>query len=269
MASFNILDAAGKGYRFTWTQRRMLLHYGFWPLMLKIASISIVGYLGLERNLLRQGLCMLPATFFEGWMVAIAVRFAVLGESRPEPLNPKTGGPAPAAVAARRAILGGTIIYMLINLTASLSAGVAMTLGELPEPQPPEEPTAGAYFAMMLTVAIIIYVFRFLWIHIPVIMEIPVRHYLRRIEGMNTSFYMIGLWLLCILPIMFFLSGFGQLLMGLAGGSSTGALIHMQFMLFFEALCGMAFAIIAGVSMAFAIREMMAPPSQNPGHNKS
>src|SRR5688572_28239476 len=114
MASFNIIEPATKAYKFVWKERQMLLHFGFWPIMLKVASVSIIGMLGYERNILRQGLILMPSHFLEGWLVAIAIRYAIFGENRPEPLNPKTGGNAPAAVATRRAILGGMIIYMLV-----------------------------------------------------------------------------------------------------------------------------------------------------------
>ncbi len=256
MASFNIIDVAGRSYKFVWKERRMLLHFGFWPIMLKIASFSLVGLLGYERNMLRQGLCLLPSYFLEGWLVAIAIRFAIFGEGRPEPLNPKTGGDAPSAVAARRAILGGTIIYMLMNLTVYFAAGMAVMAGQLPAPEQPAEPTAGAYFAFMLFTGFIIYMFRYVWLHVPVIMELPVGRFLHKIEGFNSSLYMLALWLACFLPVIAFLGALDQLLMGMTAGSAGGAIVYMQVMMFFRSFIEVVVAVLSGVAMAFAVRDI-------------
>jgi hypothetical protein len=258
MATFNIIGAASKGYNFAWNQRRVLLHYGFWPIMLKIASFSVIGFLGYEHNILRQGLLLLPANFFEGWLIVIAIRFAMFGENVPEPLNPKTGGLAPGVVAARRAILGGALIYTLANLCASFAGGLLIMVGQLPAPEKPLEPTVEAYLATMIFIACVIYMFRFLWLHVPVAMEIPVQKFLRSIAGFNSSLYMLGLWLLCMMPFLLFFSGFQQILVSITAGSVAGVVLYSQLMLFVRAFFEIVIAIVAGLAMAFAVREILS-----------
>lgn len=257
MAQFNFTGAALNSYKFIWKERRMLLHYGFWPIMLKIASFSIIGLLGYERNLMRQGLCLLPANFLEGWLVAIAIRYAIFGESRPEPLNAKMGPQTPAAFAARRAILGGIILYMLINLLASLTGGMMVSAGQMPTPANEPEPSAGTYFAMLMFVALVIYLFRFLWLHVPIIMEVPMSRYLRAIEGFNSSLYMLGLWMMCMLPVLAFLAFLGQVLETIYGGPVGGSIVMMQVIAFFRAFTEVLVAVVSGVAMAYAVRDIL------------
>ena len=236
----------------------MLIHYGFWALILKICSFSIITAFGYEKNLLRQGLILLPANFLEGWVVAVAIRYAVLNEKTPEPLNAKAGPNTPHAIEARRAILGGILIYLLIKLAGSFSGGLMM---DFSASAPEETPEAGAqvYIALMVATAIMVWAFRYIWLYVPVMMNIDITHYLKAIQGFNSSLYIIGLWVMCLVPALFVLLMGSKILMIIFPGSTPdgASLFYMQAFAAWQAFIEMVIAVVSSVAMAYGIQEMM------------
>jgi hypothetical protein len=258
MAKFNFVDAAAKGYKFIWNERRMLLHYGFWPLILKISSFSVIAALGYEKNLLRQGLILLPAYFLEAWLVAIAVRFALFGERSPEPLNAASGTNTPQAREARRAIMAGVLIYLMIKLFSSFTGGIIMDI-TADAPKEPSPVTAGMYFAMLVVTAIMVWAFRFFWIYVPAMMGMRISHFLRLIQGFNSSLYIIGLWMICVMPALLILLAGSKILMLLFPGTSgMGPVIYMQLFAALQAFVEMIVALASSVAFGYAIMDMIS-----------
>jgi hypothetical protein len=259
MAGFNFSEAAARGYRFSWDERRSLAHYALWPVLLKVATFVVITLLGFEKNLLRQGLMLLPAYFLEGWLIAYAARFAMFGERRPEPLNPEAGDGSPLAADRRRAILAGILAYLLIKLVSALLAGVTMSVGATPPPAGTPAPPPESYVVIMALVVIGVWAFRLFWLHIPIMLDYPVLKFLKRIEGFRTSLQLIGLWIVCMVPGVAALLILGRMLMFIFPGVSpeVPSLAYMCIFSSLQAVAETVVALIANISMAYAVREVV------------
>lgn len=235
----------------------MLMHYGFWPLVLKIASFSIITALGYEKNLLRQGLILLPASFLEGWLVAIAIRYALLAERSPQPLNSKVGADTPQAFEARRAILAGILIYILIKMAAAFLGGMLTGL-TTDQPKDPPAITIEMYIGMLAMTGILVWAFRFAWIYVPAMMGIRVSSFLNIIKGFNSSLYIVGLWIMSMVPALIALLLGAKFLMMVFPSSAPGtvSLAYMQSFSALQAFIGMVIAIVSSVAFAHGVKEM-------------
>ena len=153
MANFQFIEAAGKGYKFVWDERGFLIRLVALPLLIKIASFMLVVSLGLQDNLLRQGLILIPSYFMEGWVVAHAIRLAIFGEIGP--LHD---------VHNRNIIMATSILYALIKLSSSLVAGMMMTGEDVKQSINASQidANAGIVFGVAFMLAFALWAFRFL-----------------------------------------------------------------------------------------------------------
>ncbi len=249
MARFNFVDAAAKGYMFAWNERRALAQLAFAPLLVKIASFTVIIAAGLEENLLRQGLALLPAYFLEGWLVACAIRLALFGERWPR-----------GTTARSRAIMAGTVSYLLIKLIASVFVGLLMTSGNGLISEPAPAPTLAGFMAMIAFLALALWAFRLFWLYAPLAMGYPALAFLKKIESYATSFYMLGLWLLVMAPMalvtLAIASGLQALFPGAAPDNPSGA--FMYFFAAAQAFIETLIAVIASVGMAHGFREIIS-----------
>lgn len=255
MAVMNFIEAVNKGYLFAWNERRDLARYALWPVVLKISLFMIIVSLGYEKNILRQGLILLPSFFFEGWLVALSVRFALFNERVPEPLNGRDL--SPAALERRRMLLGAIIIYMLTRLVSSLAGGLTMGM-ETMQPVSPQAPTAGMFFAMMLVLGALIWAFRLMWLYIPVLLGCPVSFYLKRLEGMGTSFYMLGIWFVSMLPLILVTILIARgLLAVFPGDPAASSIMYAYALAVVQSVAETVIAIVSSVAMAYGVQSVL------------
>jgi len=85
---FNMMDAAGYGFYRVWTERHYLLKLATIPLLIKFACMITVMVLGIQGNILRQGLVLFPGVLAEGWVLAQFLRTLLKGERWPTILPP-------------------------------------------------------------------------------------------------------------------------------------------------------------------------------------
>ena len=83
MASFDIIDAAGRGYSKVWEEKTYLYQLAVIPVVIKFVCYLTIQALDWEENFIRQALVMLPSYFADGWMLSHFVRLIFLDQRWP------------------------------------------------------------------------------------------------------------------------------------------------------------------------------------------
>lgn len=266
MAKFDFIEAAALGYQFVWQQRFNLLPLAVLPLAVKTGSYAALYLLGLEDNVLRQGLILLPAYMIEGFVIAIVIRMAIFGETYSDLF--KSGPPKPIyPESTRRAIMACVVIYVLTMLVYSFFTGgaaVAKAYETSTLPKPP--PGGDVYFMAFMIMVFLIWAFRFWWLFVPAAMDIPIREFLWRIKPYMVSVYMVGLWMLCVVPPAFLLVSIAEILQFLFPGpnADTRSSVYSIILLVVQPAVELLAALTSSVGMAYAVRMLMSGHKQPP-----
>ena len=118
---FNIMDAVGYGYYRVWQERTYLGKLAFFPFLIKLACVIGVYVLGLESNILRQGLILFPAYLAEGWMLAQFLRTLLKDERWPVFVPEQAGQDFLTKLMPRaRGIIAATLVYTLLELFTNI-----------------------------------------------------------------------------------------------------------------------------------------------------
>lgn len=261
MASFDFIDATSRGYKFFWDEREMLIKLAAIPVAVKIASFILIDFLGMQENLLRQGLLFLPSFFAEGWLAVLLIRMVVLV---PED-GPRTKERFKALDESKpNILLAGTLVFVLIKLASAFIVGIAFMSAEgMPHREAPE-PSAASFIFSLLLFALMIWAFRLLWLYIPVAMGVSVTGFLKKIGGYNSSFYLLGAWLLAFVPFVFALYFFAVIL----GTAFPGSLDEkpLLYTLIFSVVKGVfevVITIISTLIMTYGIRDIYENKNRN------
>ncbi|NCC22733.1 MAG: hypothetical protein EOM26_09775 [Alphaproteobacteria bacterium] len=256
MARFDIIDASGNAYQFVWKERRYLAQLAVLPVFLKFVTLALIFFFDLEGNLVRQALLMLPAFLAEGWLVANLVRFIFFGE-RWFPPYPGGGVHGVSSIADRnRGVKAGAIMYTLIKYLQAGAMAFVMTPDQV-EP-PPAEVSEMELFAALILFGIALYVFRFLWIYVPLAINVPAGKIAFLLRGFGISFYLMGTWLLSFVPPLILLASLSGVLLGPYEGDSaavplTTRVLTMLLQVFFDTLI----ALISTAAVAYGFRQML------------
>ena len=261
MANFDFIDSASEGYKFVWEKRQDILPLAALPLVVKIALVSVITMMAMGDNFLRQGLLLIPFYVAEGWFLSVIIRMAIWGDNT-RTLQFSGDGLAPEG--AIRALRAGVIMFTLIKVIGAAVSGLAMDSG-LAETMQGKPVAAGdplmSFVAASGLLLITIWVFRLLWLYVPVALGYSVRGYMHAMRGFKSSFQIIALWLLCFVPI------FVALLMGLEfinttfpqanvaeGGARGFAQIAISAL---TTSAELAIDAISAAAAAFAVHHMM------------
>ncbi len=212
MAKFDFIESSVRGYDFVWSEKSYLTRVAVPVVFIKMICWLTVYVLKIEDDLALQGLIFMPSYMVEALFCVGVIRYALYGESimiwgRAQPVP--EDGVQPKAYSGYYSKLqcyyGGIAIYCLIKVIYMFMAAV---LDSIPAPEPPadlDNRAAGSYvlsmFAMIGALSVMAWAFRLVWLYIPIAMGIPLQGFLRVIRGFQSSFYMLLLWLVCLLPI--------------------------------------------------------------------
>lgn len=267
MASFDVIDAAQYGYRQIWAERRYLMRLALVPVMVKFVCLVTVMALDLGNNYLRQALVFLPDYFTEGWMLAHVVRLAFLGQRWP--FRPTGDNTADEMILRDRfsGVMAGTLVYVLIKFFATgLLHFLLAAEAEMTRAAEAQQLSGGVFFLVLGLLVAMIWAVRLVWVYIPVALNFPVRDYLRAVgRGLMPSFYLLGAWLVCTIPLVFLLKMFATFLVVLAGGQSAGVEFIVAAL---QAGTETTTKIIATFAVGWGIAQMMAPPEKRAPGNK-
>jgi len=200
MAKFDIILAAGKAYTTIWEERSYLARMAIVPIIVKIICMLVAVNYVEDVTLLRLTLIMLPAYFAEGWMLAHLVRLVVLGQRWPFKVTGDDKADAKNLYNRARGILSGMVSFVLINLI--LAAYFAFFMNFIPLEMNPEDtdPKVAMIGLGMMVSAFL--GFRLVWFYVPLAVNVNPKLYLSQFSKSPTTFYLIGLWLVCFVPSM-------------------------------------------------------------------
>ena len=189
------------------------------PFLVKLACFAaVVVYIEREHMWL-TGIVMLPALFLEGWFLSHWARTIMTGTHR-WPFRP-TGNEKKDVLelmSRSRGIILGTVSFVVINY---LFFGYqAFMMSALPEDFDPQNPD-GRFTIVAFVVALsAFFLFRYLWLYIPLSINAPIERVLKIVEPIKLSFSLIALWLVCAVPAFIL---FQVLASGFAPASAEGA----------------------------------------------
>jgi len=205
---------------------------------------------------------MLPSYFVIGWMIARFTRTLLTGERWPmRPSNPPKEKEIDFMVWRARGLLSCIIFFVLITM---IQAGIGLYLvhmQELMKSAPPVSPAYGGIPQLIASLGLLVAVlwgFRLLWLFIPLVILVPIRQFLKDIKGMMSSAYIIGVWLLSIVPVMAIMAILTSLL--LAPGQTTimeGASVSSFLILFIGTLGELIAQMAAVASLTYAFKDIL------------
>lgn len=198
MASFDFVDSSSKAYRFVWLRRADVLRLSAMALSLKILSFVAFVAFDIQSDILRQGLYLLPVYLLEGWVIARLMTMAVYSEAQEN-----TKSFLPPAEDIERNIKASMIVYVLTKLLLSFVIGASFPDGALlQDSSTPPEPGFYTFILAIMMLVFLIWSFRFIWIYVPYVMGVRPFEYMKRFQAFSASFYMLGVWVLCFVPIV-------------------------------------------------------------------
>jgi len=234
MASFDFIDVTIKGYEFVLKNVGYLLKVAIPVIFVKVLCQLLVFVWGFETQFLRQGLVLLPAFALEAVFIAGLIRYLMYREpifvwgqlvSPPEQDETELMKFEPEQLAyldrgnRRTYMQAGIATYLLIQVTMLAFIGWTSDIAGLFGSDPIKPPLhEGLPFAIELivfagTLASIIWLFRLVWLYVPVTMGYRLNDFMRKIKGLKASFYMVMTWLLCFIPLLMISSIFMSLIL--------------------------------------------------------
>ncbi|MCB9990520.1 MAG: hypothetical protein H6867_03950 [Rhodospirillales bacterium] len=262
MASFDIAEAAGTGYRQAWAERRYLIRLAMVPFLIKLVCFTAAVQLGWEHNLLRLSIIMMPSYLADGWMLAHLVRLVLLDQRWPFRPTGDTGRDMHVLQDRALGVMRGMVMFaasrfLLGGVTAALSMLSQQGMLEYES----QEVSGGTFVATMAMLVFMFWGFRLLWLYIPAAVNYRVIPLLRSIRGFGTSLHLIGAWLLCFVPL-FIVLGMVMSVLGASvteGQASAGTLfIAYTLKLLWDTVIG----IVATIAIADGFRQMFSGGSR-------
>ncbi len=262
MNSFDIIDAAGFGYKTVWQERAYLAKLAIVPVMIKIACAVVVIYLGYGDNFLRQGLISLPAAFAEGWLLAQFMRTLLLLERWPIILKEEPSDQEMSALLLRaRGIISSTLTFALIALIGYGMKAVYLGFYQMADAAGTTAPDAQAqanplmFIPAFLLIIATIWLFRLLWLYIPVVVLMPMGEFLKRLGGLMASFRMVGVFMIGMVPCFLLGIVLANVFTNIVGGPETdiGRFVLMLVTVFIETLIN----LITTASMVYFLRGIL------------
>jgi hypothetical protein len=288
MTQLNITDSIGEGYRTVWLERQYLLRLAAAPLLIKFICWNLIVSLDWETNIIRQALIMLPSLFADGWMAAHLVRYVFFDQKWPfRPTGQKDNDIMNLQNRAS-GIMAGAVSYVLIQflvmglmalsyehlqklqeieaaVTANSSNIVSGNETKSTAPPPNIPPAAFALFAM-ITVSII-WGFRYTFAYIPAAANLSIRKFYKGIKGLQSSFYLIAIWMICFFPAFTLLQMIIENLISGFPDSTSFDSLPIMLRLFIDALRIIADILILSLttlSLSAAIKRLYygSPPNK-------
>lgn len=258
MPPFDIIETVGKAYIRFWQERHYLLKLAFLPFLTKALFFGIVLLFGLNENILRQTLIMLPAFFFEGWMMAHIARLIFMEERWPVKLSGHLEKEMVFLERRGRALFASILIFVLIKMVQSaIAAPVIFFEGQIEDISQQSQPSVMAFFVVCLILLFLIWMFKFAFLYIPVAGNVRIIDYVRRFSGVNSSLYFLGAWLVCSMP--FFLGA--SFVIALLNPLSELApnFIEFGFYVFYFSI-DLAAGSVVTICIALGIKEAFSKP---------
>lgn len=246
MASFDFIDCAGKGYRFFTAHLNLIARMAVFPLSVKISVFWLITALGIEENLLRQGLFLLPSYFAEGWLLALIIPLAAYGVSRDNEIT-----------IHKNILLATVASYVLIKVLLALYSSLIFNLATAQNMQGDEPAGFGMMYISLALLVFSVWAFRLVWLYIPIALGYEISLFMQKIKGFRSSFSMIGAWIICYMPpaiCLIIITVFLSNILPAAENGEDGISAYVLVMA--QAVVETAATIIATIAMVFGIQSL-------------
>lgn len=274
--NFNMMDSAGYGFYRVWVERAYLLKLATIPLLIKFACMITVMVLGIDDNILRQGLILFPGVLAEGWVLAQFLRTLLKGERWPTVLPAEIDDTLLDKLLLRaRGIVAATLAYGLIALGLYLVRyfSFGLMFGDfnasqeevatlLRPPEAGEDPKINVnplmFFPLIAASVALFWAFRLLWVYIPLSVLMPVEDYLKKVGGMMSSVRMVVLYFCTMTPIMFVVIIISNVIFGAFGGvGEDGESIARFIMVFFAVIADTLVGLVSTAAFVWAMKDFL------------
>lgn len=264
MAQIDIIDAAKNAYKMLWDERSYVLRLITVPLAIKFICFGAVAGFGEGGSYLRSILIMLPALLAEGWALSHLVRLPAMGHRWPFRPTGDLDADLGALNRRSRGVMSGMIIYVLINMAMGLlfTAAFGYFTPFLKEGAEAEIPPQAALLSIAM-LAFLFWGFRLAWVFVAYALgmtDLP--RYLHMLRGAMTSIHLMGVWLLCFLPVYVLLGIFGGIVapvfeaaIGQGAGAAAGIL--------FGVLADTLKAVLTTMGVTFALLQVFRRDNVN------
>lgn len=267
MKAFDLIDSVSFGYKTVWQERQYLMKLAAVPILIKLACTVIVFAFGYQDNYLRQALITLPASFAEGWVLAQFLRTLLLLERWPIMLGDTISDSQMSALLLRaRGIMSSTIMFVLITFCAygvkevyalfyEMAGGPVTPGGETTAPADRPQGNPLLFIPAVILIYLSIWVFRYLWLYIPVVVLMPVGDFLKKIGGFMASLRMMGVFLISMVPCFVIALVLTNLVTALVGGPDSD--IGRFIMVIVSVMVELLISVLTTASMAYALRHVV------------
>lgn len=214
--TLDIVNTARQAYRIAWAEREYLMKLALVPLIIKYIFYVIAVNLVEPNDILRLSLFMVPAYFVEGWLLSHWVRTLIVPHHR-WPFQPSghEGKDLKEIRTRARGVMAGAVAYSLINL---LIAGFfSFFMAQIPMDMDPAEANPAVAISGIVMMALTFFLFRFVWLYIPLAVNVNLRVVMHKLRAKGVSFNLIGVWLACFMPPILALYMIGGVLTSIAG----------------------------------------------------
>ena len=251
MAHFDFIESAMYGYRTTWNNRHMLLRLAALPFLVKLGCYAALLLLDMDDQYLRHGLILLPSFFAEGFLLAYVIGTVMAGQSLSTNLN--------SVNIDFRNVKAAMVVYVLVQLGLSFTVGSVMDgVNMASEQAAPASPSFGGFLFSIAALAFTIWAFRLVWVYVPMAMGISITAYLRRARAFSFSFYLLGCWLICFVPLGLLVLMVSQILSGFfSGDTESGSLGFSIIFAILQCAAEIIIGLVSSLAIAYGIRQMI------------
>lgn len=216
MASFDFVDAAAKGYEFSWRERGYFARAMIPVLFVKLACVIVVRFLHIGDQNLLSGLVEMPAYVVEALFMISVVRFVAFQEPlfefgrvlRRDEVHKKLNGEGPV-FSDVEIFKASVALYLLIKIVQTAFVGVMLDYGPDIEQEvdisAPEQNLSNAIIFVVLFGALLWSV-RLIWLYIPVAMGFTIKSFLVRARGVMSSLNIFAIWFVTYFPLVIFIA---------------------------------------------------------------
>lgn len=190
---FGVIDAVRNGYAFVGREWRYLVRIGAGPLLAYAGTAFLIQKTNPGAGMIEVFLWSLPANVAVAWFLFAQARLLLLGER----VDRLPAGDAAHAAARRRAMTACIAILLLFDM-AMTSVHVWVTWSVKSRAIETSAPVTASVFFLF---GAVFWGLRFSVVHILAAVDYPIRAFLRRVHGLRISARLVGMGLLCVLPV--------------------------------------------------------------------
>lgn len=264
--NFQMIDCVAQAVQALWAQRVLVVRLAAIPVLVKAMTVFLFIIMGVQDNILRQGLYALPAYFVEGFFVAVMIRLALYGEQWPFFLTGDAQEDQKRLTSRRRAIKACGLMYVLLRLISVVVMGVGMAqIGAEPQTVVEQEAalqeaagSAGGWIAAMGAGALLLltlWSYRYFVLYVPIALGFSPKAFLQKIWGLKASFHLLGVSLCCMVPVIVIFIVLDNIVQAITGGGmpTTDYLIYSLFFSILQGAMDTTITALMGVSLAYYV----------------